>query len=270
MRVINSDHALIEQNEFFHWSKALAISSNFNVVVRGNDMHSTSNDTIVLTGNDTVLIEGNWLHDLNPTPGAHIDMIQLFNYVGAPRASNITIKGNFLDAGTGTATESIFMRNNMVDSGQGSFEEYAYHNILIEDNVIYNDHVHGITVGETDGLVIRNNTLLHDTYVSSGPGWTPRIITKLNSDDSLNVTVENNIVYGDGYGTNFGTQNTDPNGENYYGDLFVNPLGAESPSLADLRAVSGGLIETLGVGAEMTRSDIDITLEAGPATMVSR
>ena len=266
--VRNSDHIVIEYNEFSYWYKALGIHSVTDAVVRGNDMHSLNNDGIIMSGVDGLLIEGNWIHDFFTAPGqGHNDMIQMNSYVGAPTSQNIIIRDNFLDAGDGRSTQSIFMRNEQVDLGQASFEQSAYRNILIEDNVIYNAHLNAIYVGETDGLVIRNNTILHDTYITDGPDWGP--IIRLPAT-YLNVTVENNIVYGDGDGSNFGTQDTDPNGANYYGDLFVNPLGAEAPSLADLRAVSGGVIETGGFGAEMTRSDIDITLEVGPAAMVSR
>ena len=53
------------------------------------------------------------------------------------------------------------MRNEMVDTG-GAGDEMFYRNITIEDNVIYNAQVHGITVGETHGLTIKNNTILRN------------------------------------------------------------------------------------------------------------
>ena len=170
------------------------------------------------------------------------------------------IRGNFLDAGTGNWTQSIYMAN----SGD------PFLNILIEDNVIYNDHVHGITVGETDGLVIRNNTLLHDPSAIYALGWPLSIILY---GTSLNVTVESNIAADiwiggnkipDGLGNNLLVQRDGPGRKNYYLKLFTNALG-QDPDLADLRALPGGLIERHGLGAEMTRSDIDITLDVGPA-----
>ena len=44
------------------------------------------------------------------------------------------------------------MRNEMVDQGKAGLEMY-YQNITIENNVIYNAQTHGITVGETTGLI---------------------------------------------------------------------------------------------------------------------
>jgi hypothetical protein len=51
------------------------------------------------------------------------------------------------------------MRNERVDMGMASFEAMAYRNLLIEWNIIKGAHLHGITVGETIGLTVRNNDL---------------------------------------------------------------------------------------------------------------
>ena len=56
-------------------------------------------------------------------------------------------------------TQSIFMRNEVVDQGLAGANMY-YQNVLIENNIIYNAHTHGITVGETIGLTIDHNTAL--------------------------------------------------------------------------------------------------------------
>ena len=270
LRVKGSDNIVVENNEFFEFYRAIVIGASTNITVSANDIHTIASDGINFVSTDGLLIEGNWLHDfkVDPTGGAHADMIQSWTSLGKMTSKNVTIRDNFLDAGTGSATQSIFIRNEVVDQGLGSFEDYAYQNILIEDNVIYNDHVHGITVDETDGLTIRNNTLLHDPSTNSPLGWAPQIRL---SETSLNVTVEGNITQdvwnwetmtdqpGWTVGNNLLVQYDDPDGENYYGDLFVNAL-VDDATLADLRAKAGGLIETLGLGAEMTRSDIDITL----------
>jgi hypothetical protein len=218
-----------------------------------------------------VLIEGNHIHDFKKLAdsGDHMDMIQFWTVEGQPSSQNVIIRGNFLDAGTGSPTHSIFMRNGVVDTGQGG-EEYFYSNIVIEDNVIYNAHLHGITVGATDGLVISNNTLLYSFHVE-GAGTGGLIAPQINlNDESLNVTVELNIAHDDVGGQPSGTigpnlivQHEDPDGVNYYGDLFVNALVA-APTLDDLRAVDGGIIELEGWGAEMSRTDT--TFEVDPAT----
>ncbi len=273
--VKDSDNVVIENNEFFDFYKALTVNYSTNIDASYNDAHSLRSDGFNFVSVDGLLVEGNWIHDFkrDPSTGDHADMIQFWTVSGEMASQNVIIRGNFLDTGTGDYTQALFMQTGLVG---GSYEDDVWKNILIEDNVIYADHGHGITVGETDGLVVSNNTLLQDPYVNDprfNSGWPPKI--NLNSE-SINVTVEGNITAdawnwetmtdqpGWAVGNNLLVQYDDPNGENYYGDLFVNPF-AEDASLADLRAKAGGLIETLGIGAEMTRSDIDITLEVGPS-----
>lgn len=65
---------------------------------------------------------------------------------------NIVIPGNILNSGAGVWNQSIFMRNEKVDT-QDPGPEMFYRDIVIEENVILNAHQHGITVGETDGLI---------------------------------------------------------------------------------------------------------------------
>ena len=69
-----------------------------------------------------------------------------------------------------------------------------YRNILIEDNVIINAHLHGITIGETIGLTIRRNTLAQNPLSAGGPAdertWYPAIRI---ADASQDVVVEGNI-----------------------------------------------------------------------------
>ena len=65
---------------------------------------------------------------------------------------------------------------------------------MIENNHIQNAHPNGITVGEIDGLVIRNNTVVKDPdtrYFSHG--FEPRIIV---DDDARNVTITGNVTHG--------------------------------------------------------------------------
>ena len=121
-------------------------------------------------------------------------MIQFWtNGTDAP-STDIMIRGNLLASGRGTWTQSIFMRNEEVDTGRAGMEMF-YRNILIEENVIANAHLHGITVGETEGLVIRQNTVLRNA-LSEGeddnpPLWTPMIRVV---EEARNVYITGNIV----------------------------------------------------------------------------
>ena len=134
-----------------------------------NDVHSIRSDGFDFVEVNDVLIEGNHIHDFvaNLGSGDHLDMIQFWTTGTTSPSTNIIIRGNILNSGAGDWTQSIFMRNEMVDLGLAGTEMF-YRNILIENNVIYNAHAHGITVGETDGLTIRNNTILYNATISDG------------------------------------------------------------------------------------------------------
>jgi hypothetical protein len=70
-----------------------------------------------------------------------------------------------------------------------------YRNITIEDNVIINAHSHGITVGETDGLVVRNNTLVQLPEAADGDPSRPVTIPRISvSSASRDVIILNNII----------------------------------------------------------------------------
>ena len=229
--------------------------------VTNNDVHSIRSDGFNFIEVNDVLIKGNYIHDFdaNLASGDHADMIQFWTSGTDTPSTNIVIRGNVLDSGAGDWTQSIFMRNEVVDLGQAG-KAMFYRNILIEDNLIYNGHAHGITVGETDGLTIRNNTVLQNkasvnndsVYIpgifsadaSTNVSVIDNITSKLSVHSTQNTVVENNLI----------VQRTDPNGANYVGNLFVNALADGSATPADLKALPGGLIEQMGVGSSLTRS----------------
>ena len=112
---------------------------------------------------ERVRIEANHIHDFNRVLESpdHADMIQFWTNGTTSPSSDITIRGNILNSGAGWFTQSIFMRNELVDSGKAEAEMF-YRNVIIEDNVIINAHLHGISVGETAGLKIANNTVIRN------------------------------------------------------------------------------------------------------------
>jgi hypothetical protein len=275
LQFAGSDHIVVEQNEFYHWKKAMGIGSSSDVQVLRNKVHSCNNDAFNFNALNRLLVEGNWIHDFNTAPGVgHNDMIQTWNPDPENPIKDVTIRGNFLDAGTGDKTHAILMRNGKAEKDPTNLDVY-YRNVLIEDNVIYTAHSNGINIGETIGLTIRNNTLLRDRHVDSDKHHAPKIKLARNSQD---VVVVRNIAHKVDWANlprkwvindNLGVQDNTPYRANYYGNLFVNAL-ARGANLNDLRAVPGGLIESLGAGAEMTRTGADITLQAGPAAIASR
>ena len=263
LSVSGSSNITIRDNEFFNFHRGATFSTTSHLVVSGNDVHSIRSDGFNFSSVSQVLIQANHLHDFKASIGSsdHRDMIQFWTTGTTDPSSDIIIRGNFLDVGDGGWTQSIFMRNELVDQGQAG-QEMFYRNILIENNVIQNNHLHGITVGETVGLIIRSNTIVRKESLTGpvleGGVGTPSITV---SSDAEKVTIQQNIVSkisgheGQGdwiLGKNVLVQHTSPNAPEFYGDIFISSTlaeGAMGPVLltsSTAYAMKAGAAQTLG------------------------
>ncbi|MBL4813138.1 MAG: right-handed parallel beta-helix repeat-containing protein [Rhodobacteraceae bacterium] len=258
-----STGVVVEDNEVYGFYKGVIVTESDDVLVAGNDVHTIRMDGMNFAEVSNIVIENNYIHDFagSPTSGDHCDMIQFFTSGTDVPSTNITISGNHLDIGEGTFTQSIFMRNEEVDNGRAG-EEMFYQNVVIEDNVIVNGHRHGITVGETDGLTISNNSVLHDDGNAQdgldGSVEIPRINL---SESSKDVTVTDNIVSEiAGYDGQSGwtisgnafVQDQDANEAGYYGDVFVTSTLQLVDGVHGFVALPGGAVDTMGAGASAT------------------
>ncbi|MBN2905815.1 MAG: right-handed parallel beta-helix repeat-containing protein, partial [Rhodobacteraceae bacterium] len=208
LNVSGSSSITLENNEFSTWHRALIVTDSSDLTVTGNDVHSCRSDGMDFAAVQNLLLEGNYIHDFLGTddPGDHRDFIQFWTNGTDVPSTDVTIRGNVLDMGDGSWAQSIFIRNEEVDNGRAGAEMY-YQNFLIEDNYISSMHLHGITVGETDGLIVRNNTLiaaeanpddganaaLMDRY---GTGSEIRVPTIRINEVSENVVIEGNEFFG--------------------------------------------------------------------------
>ena len=173
------------------------------------------------------------------------------------------------------------MRNDMVDRGLAG-EEMFYRNLLIEENVILNNHAHGISVGETDGLVIRKNTVLDADAENTSSVATPKINVNRDAKD---VVIEQNATAaisghsgqpGWTVSDNALVQNTDLNAPGHYATEFVHSsmTGPAEGYLPD----PDGTIARLDAGAsrlqlettpDSLRTAFDVSNDpAGPTSLV--
>lgn len=185
-----------EDNEIRGFYRGLIVSQCQDILIRGNDLHDMRMDGMNFAEVVALVIEDNHIHDFNRSldSGDHADMIQFWTGSTSSPSRDITIRNNVLNSGEGWYTQSIFIRNELVDTGRAG-DEMFYRNIVIEHNVILNAHAHGITVGETDGLRISNNTLVRNAS-SEGPQanpnlWTPQIRV---STEARNVDILRNVT----------------------------------------------------------------------------
>ncbi|GIT93281.1 hypothetical protein JANAI61_37390 [Jannaschia sp. AI_61] len=254
----------LENNEIFDFHRGFNITETNDVTVRGNDMHSIRMDGMTFAEVDGALIEGNHIHDFRGSEGSpdHRDMIQFWTKGTDAPSQDIVIRDNHLDIGEGSFTHSIFMRNDQVDRGLAG-EEMFYQNILIEENVIVNGHVHGINIGETNGLTIRNNSVLHnDGGTVDGVDEQVEIPRIRVAESATDVTITQNAVaeiigHTDqpdwSVGMNAFVQDQNPNTPGYYGDVFLTSSLVPVDGVHNPRALPGGMLDRLDAGAPATR-----------------
>ena len=199
----------VQDSVFKSWYRGLVIGESDNIQVLRNEVTDIRSDGMDFVQVKNVVIEGNNIHDFRSAPnsGDHADMIQFWTTGAVSPSTDIVIRNNRLEVGQGTWSQSLFMRNEKVDQGQASFDKMAYRSVLIENNTINNAHIHGITVGETGGLVVKGNTLTaaklnaalkyNADYLAEYAGNTGIMRPKINmTPASKNVTLSGNTMDG--------------------------------------------------------------------------
>lgn len=281
LSIRSSQNITIEGNEFFDFHRAVTVSESSDVRILENDIHSIRMDGLNFAQVTDVQIVGNYIHDFNGSPnsGDHSDMIQFWTNGTTAPSSGIVIRDNHLDIGNGTATQSIFMRNDQVDLGLAG-EEMYYRDILIENNTIVNGHLHGIVVGATRGLSILQNTVVHadgrQVDGADGAVEIPRIsVADLSENVEISGNITSNIQTFDTPSSwvierNVIVQDQDPLASGYYANVFVasslmsSSDGLHAASSANTMhqffALPGSLIDITGAGANGVRpSHLDQT-----------
>lgn len=256
----NMDGFIIENSEVRGFASGIGLLDSQDVTVRANDLHSMRRDGITVAQVSHLLIEGNWIHDFDRSvaSGDHPDMIQFWTTNTSEPSSDVLIQDNLLSSGDGAWTQSIFIRNEEVDQGRRSFADMAYRNLRIENNVIINAHLHGIAVGETDGLVVLNNAVLRNVF-SEGEDdnpdlWTPQIRV---SSKSRNVIIERNVTSAVSgaesqsdwqVSDNLLVQDRGPSRPGYYASVFSGMPTGDPRDPATFAPRVGGPLDKTGIG----------------------
>jgi PKD domain/Right handed beta helix region/Concanavalin A-like lectin/glucanases superfamily len=259
--VTGSTNVAITGNNFHDFHRGAVFEKSSNLTVSANEIRGMSSDGLDFAQVKNVLIQGNSIHDFSRSANSpdHPDMIQ-FHTLGTTAASaNIKIIDNFLNVGSGSWTQSIFMRNEAVDSGTAGASLF-YNNVVIANNVIRNSHVNAIYVGETNNLKIDNNTLLQSKTVADGGTVSAPSITVANRSTTVIVTdnvtpridpdlasnhagwlVKNNLI----------VQRDDASAANFIGKLYSDALDGSNVTIGDLQAVDGSIVNAQHVGSTL-------------------
>ena len=223
------------------------VDSEF-IEVQGNDISLMQGDGMRGGGLFEVSISDNVFHDFLGAVQevTHNDMIQLWGRNVAVENRNIEIEGNVLHAGSGSATQGIFIRNETF--GDGGPASSFFDNISITNNIIYNGRFQGITVRDTRNVIVENNTLLwnqdaaHLETPTADPLSVPPTILGTNLetfDFSQNISVQT-IVNGEQLHTeNFAVNYENSNAFEYVNFHIVNPDNGADATLVDLSLKSG-------------------------------
>ena len=162
--ITTSNGVTVENSVFKTWMRGIVVGESSNVNILKNEVTGIRSDGMDFAQVQNVRIEGNNIHDFRSAPNSddHADFIQFWTTGTTAPSTDITIRNNTLNIGQGSVAQSLFMRNEVVDQGQAGASMY-YKNVLIENNTISNAHIHGITVGETNGLIVRSNVVIAAT-----------------------------------------------------------------------------------------------------------
>jgi len=260
----NSSRITLENSEITGFMKGIKMGSNEDITIRGNDFNDMRSDALSMgSGMTNVLIENNHFHDMRAAPGTgdHNDTIQLMSHGADTPTSGLTVRGNIFDIGTGTGSQALFLNNRGVLRGAG--EDMYYRDFVIEDNLIINTFKNGLFVGHVDGLVVRNNTVLHTEPLGAEVNSKSQSPVISVHPDSRNVVISDNVAHAvNGYrdqpdwtvSDNVIVQNTSTAQDNHYSEHFVNPTGHIGGDLGKLIVRPDSIIAEQGAGASILRN----------------
>lgn len=272
-----SSFALVRDSEDFSffdndvsgYYQGLAVIDSVGTQIIGNSFTKMTGDGVRLSGVQDTLVEGNTFSDFYGTSQDlnHSDMIQVWSAsYNTLNTEDLVIRGNFLNSNGGAATQSIFIKNETYGSTGDAFL-----NITIEDNTIYNGHLHGVAIYDTIGVVVENNTLLWDkeaamrsTPNSAGQSTAPEI----RLYDVVDGTVSGNITANVLKGNNEAFSNAivtyeNPAKDSYYNNNFVNASDGGDLDIRDISLRSTSVwVDTYGSSA------VQPDARVGPLTAV--
>ena len=136
-----------------------------------------------------------------------------------------------------------------------------YQNILITQNVIINAHLHGISIGASNGLTISNNTVIRNARSEGERNnvllWTPRInvaprsqrvqilrnvTSRIDGYENQNDwTVTDNLLVQDRGQAQSGV---------FYDAAFADARAGDPQDLASFSYRTGGPLDRTGLGAD--------------------
>ncbi|MEM8970544.1 MAG: right-handed parallel beta-helix repeat-containing protein [Pseudomonadota bacterium] len=254
----NSSFVRFENNDIHDVKNGIVVFSTNNIEIVGNELEYLGNDDMKFGGVSGVLIEDNTgATNKYKAEGAHVDFIQ---FQGG--GTDIVIRGNVSLQGDGYNQQGIFLSDS------------TFHNVLIEQNVIVNSLLRGISVSDGSNIIARDNTVL----TVPGQGHKASLVI-LPSGSVKENNIESHVNSQAGFsGSNLKVQWDKPNEANYYDALYENISNWPELTIEDLRPVPGSSSETIGAHARISEllnaeppvviDDIPVVEDAAPPLTV--
>jgi len=238
---VNAERVLIDANQVRNIRFGITVSSN-NVVVRRNRVINFSGDGLRGLGDDG-LFEYNVVANAFDVDSNHDDGFQSFtNSRNFEPIFRVTLRANQFYYDLDHPNKGLIGAFQGIGCFDGFFNDW-----VIENNLLYINHWHGITLLGANNAKIFNNTLVD--AVPDGR-LRPRPWIKIGArKDSLgggsgagNIT-RNNIAWmtNEGSGISQGT-NVDPN-DHDINDFFVDPANSDFSLLSTPLLVDAGIAE---------------------------
>ena len=254
----NSSSINISNNVFRKWWKALTGDNGRNLTISGNDFYDIRSDGMAIGASDGLIIEANHMHNFRGVEGAkdHRDMVQILRSSNR-RTTDMVIRDNVFDMGGGDYAQTIWMGGDGKDMGDPMLR---HQNVLIENNIIYNAHLHGISVYAIDNLSIRKNSVIRVRRAESGAVTIPKITV---SPDSTSVVIEQNAAAAiEGYKNqrdwvvlnNAIIQDTSPSSPGFYDRQFVYYATGVANGYNEYGVRPGSMIDRLNAGSSLSNS----------------
>jgi parallel beta-helix repeat protein len=107
-------------------------------------------DGVHAAGSSNVTVSNNKFADFFPVTGQHPDAVQFFTAGTTTTAQNISITGNLIERGAGSAIQGIFFSD---ESGVG------YSNVAVTNNTVVGTLYNGIDLSDVSGANVSGNIL---------------------------------------------------------------------------------------------------------------
>lgn len=251
--VTSSDNIEVFRSSFHDLTRGAIFVGVRNLRIFGSRFFDIRSDGVNFNGVQNAVIRHNDFTRFHPSAKYrdHPDFIQFWLRGAAIETRNIEISRNVMLQGGSNPVQAIFIENKAKGLKYGKFK-----NLTISHNVVYTSHIHGITLYDVDGAVVRANTLLRFPAGKMAP--------RINLNRVRSATIERNVTHGIGGLTPEGAVASDnviieernARSPKYRSQMFLDPDAAAKASVASLAPRPGGLLHGSGAPGALRLADL--------------